>query len=41
MKRLRAIIGRWRAQRIRTKRGNDLFRTYDENQATLEGGGTL
>ncbi len=41
MKWLRVIIGRWKANHYRTKQANDAFRTYDENQATLESGGTL
>ena len=41
MKWVLTIIGRWKANHYRTKRADYLFRTYDDNEATLENGGTL
>lgn len=35
------LIGRWKVNRYRTEQVDYLFRTYDENQAILENGGTL
>ena len=35
------LIGRWKQNRIRTKQARDAFRTYEQNQVTLEEGGTV
>lgn len=38
---LRDMIGRWRANRIRTKQILALHRTIEKNRATLDNGGIL
>jgi hypothetical protein len=38
---IESIIGRWMAQRIRTKAIGDAYRTYMANRVSLENGATL
>lgn len=35
------VIGRWKAQRIRSEKIRELYRAYNRNKAILENGGRL